>query len=844
MSARVSSVRLQSVAGFLLVYIQLLILAWIVEGLRIQQAFHLDTLMWVTCAGLPVYYWLPGRYRILVLVLLAVITALAIFPVDDSWFVILSVLIFFSAAQWCAVRFRRRSLRMISATLLAALVALFVALRTGDIEIPSSAQGLALPVIGSMLMFRLLLFLHEVRFEKEKVPALKRLSYLFMLPNMALPLFPVIDYKTFVRGPIVDSITSQRGVRLIARGALHLMLYRLLYHQFLPDPLLVSSAVEAVQYMVVKYALIIQLSGLFHLAVGILCLFGFNLPEVFNNYFLARNFNDLWRRINIYWKDFMMKVVYYPIFFRIRGFGTGAAMAVSILAVFTATWLLHSWQWFWIRGNFPLNLNDVLFWGVLGLLVSLNALHQRSRAKRISSNNWSWGNALTQVLQIGGMLLFMSVLWTFWTHRSISDWLQFIERGSSIDLLEALYLLSVVIGLIGAGFVAHYLLNRQWTKRMLQLRGMYVHMLASLTMIMPLALFNSNETRTVIQNLTRADIGAIATGGLNVADSDRRLRGYYEDVLLTSDPFTPLWEDDVRRPDDWLSLSRSGGTIHQDDILQRHLKPSISIMFKGTTFTTNQWGMRDREYSKEKPPHVIRFALLGGSSEMGSGVRDNEVIDEMVEDKLNSLPQLREAGLTVEILNFSVIGYHLHQHVHLMKDHVPMFEPDVVLYISPEFEEPRLSRKLGMLRERNYWPDDSGLVALFTRAGIEREASANEVAMLLKEFEFDIVEWGYESIVRSCRTHGIKPVWVYMPTLDRHDNLDQEFERLRMFAGEVGFITTDLRRAYDGQDLESLVLAPYDRHPNARAHELLSEVLYEEIIRLAPQLAYYSWHPE
>ena len=73
-----------------------------------------------------------------------------------------------------------------------------------------------------------------------------------------------------------------------------------------------------VQYMVATYRLYLRVSGQFHLVVGMLCLFGFNLPETHHLYFLASGFTDFWRRINIYWKDFMMKLFYYPAFFALQ----------------------------------------------------------------------------------------------------------------------------------------------------------------------------------------------------------------------------------------------------------------------------------------------------------------------------------------------------------------------------------------------------------------------------------------------------------------------------------------------------------------------------------------------
>jgi len=71
--------------------------------------------------------------------------------------------------------------------------------------------------------------------------------------------------------------------------------------------------------MVSTFLLYLRISGQFHLVIGMLYLFGFRLPETHHRYLLASSFTDFWRRINIYWKDFMMKLVYYPSFFCCAG---------------------------------------------------------------------------------------------------------------------------------------------------------------------------------------------------------------------------------------------------------------------------------------------------------------------------------------------------------------------------------------------------------------------------------------------------------------------------------------------------------------------------------------------
>ena len=81
--------------------------------------------------------------------------------------------------------------------------------------------------------------------------------------------------------------------------------------------------------MVCNYLLYLQVSGQFHMACGMLHLFGFQLPETHHHYLLATGFTDYWRRINIYWKDFMVRVFFNPVVFRLKRWPQPAALAVA-----------------------------------------------------------------------------------------------------------------------------------------------------------------------------------------------------------------------------------------------------------------------------------------------------------------------------------------------------------------------------------------------------------------------------------------------------------------------------------------------------------------------------------
>src|SRR5258708_23117572 len=52
-------------------------------------------------------------------------------------------------------------------------------------------------VIGSMFMFRVLIYMHELRKRATPCDWTRATAYFFMLPNVCFPLFPLVDYKTF-----------------------------------------------------------------------------------------------------------------------------------------------------------------------------------------------------------------------------------------------------------------------------------------------------------------------------------------------------------------------------------------------------------------------------------------------------------------------------------------------------------------------------------------------------------------------------------------------------------------------------------------------------------------------
>lgn len=305
--------------------------------------------------------------------------------------------------------------------LVIAIAAALVYGRMGNRWLPDS--GLYWPLVGAIFMFRMIIYCYDLKSAKAPERLDDFLCYFFMLPNFYFLLFPVIDYTTFKRCHFAADIhqTAQRGIHWIARGVLQLSLYRITYHWLIIGPDEVHSFLDLLRYIVPMYWLYLLVSGSFHIITGMLHLYGYRLPETNNSYFLACGFTDLWRRINIYWKDFMVKVFYYPVYFRLRKKGENLGLIVGTICVFTATIVLHGYQYFWLRNEFRVSGVDLIFWILMGSMVLLTVLWE-VRAKRprpAAARGFQPG----RIVKIVATYLTFTLLWSIWYGNSWSDWI-------------------------------------------------------------------------------------------------------------------------------------------------------------------------------------------------------------------------------------------------------------------------------------------------------------------------------------------------------------------------------------------------------------------------------------
>jgi hypothetical protein len=212
---------------------------------------------------------------------------------------------------------------------------------------------------------------------------------------------------------------------------------------------------------------------------------------------------------------------------------------------------------------------------------------------------------------------------------------------------------------------------------------------------------------------------------------------------------------------------------------------------------------------------------------MGSGVADDEVFEGLMEARLNA-EQAGNRYRAYEILNFAVPGYSALQELIALEQKGLAFRPNALFFMAHQREEEAVVRYLADRVSVGAELPYPGLLELVGQADVQPGATKAEIERRLQPHAGDILAWTYGRIVEVSRAQGVLPVWIFMPTLEAPLQA-AERDHLASVAAAAGFIVLDLSDAYQNQDEAALVVAYWDKHPNAHAHRLIAERLYQAL---------------
>jgi hypothetical protein len=839
-------------AQFLAILLQFGLIAVIIGNWHLESQL-LARLMWLAVVGFAIHHVLPTRFRLPFFALLSIVAVITgvghIGP--NVWMRWLSgkipssglVYHLFPGLTLVAIGLAliglchlpiRFSMRV---GLVVAAGAGLAFLRANTHWIPDIADMWV--IFGSMFMFRLIVYLYDLKHRTAPFSPSRAISYFFLLPNVCFPLFPVVDYKTFCSTYYNEDWVPiyQNGIRWMLRGVAQLLLYRIVYQYAPLDVSKLSSSLDAAGFMLGTYLLYLRVSGTFHLIVGLLHMFGFNLPETHHLYYLATSFTDFWRRINIYWKDFVMKLFFYPTHFKLRKMGTIPALAVATMVTFLATWVLHSWQWFWILGKPLFNWKDFSFWMILAVLVLVTAIYEttRGRKRTLSPKRVTFRTRLMYGLQAGATFCAMCLLWTYWSCQSWAEFETLLDAAAKPSWSDILVIVGVFVLVCGAGMLwGQSSRETSEGQRTSAARAPFHFWRSAIAVTVgSICLLAGPSLTTRAIPAAKGAVARLHNDVLNARDMNQQRRGYYED-LDVSRKDNWRWQG-AEEPEGW-SKGKKAFVRPRSDFLLTDVVPSMSTVLGGTPCTSNSLGMRDREYQKEKPANTYRIVLLGASNDMGTGVKNDQTYENLLEDKLNA--HVPDALFSkYEILNLAVAADSILQRVLRLEQEGFQYQPDAAILSVTAVDEQFIASHLRKaLMQRIEPTGDYGDVvqSIIRRAGVNGKMPGVMIERRLQPYVTELWAWSFQRFAQQCARHGIRPVVIYRPApADFSGSESAGRSKTLELARTDGLEVVDLSPAFDAvTDRSSLILAKWDDHTTALGHRLLADELYKDLVPL------------
>lgn len=349
--------------------------------------------------------------------------------------------------------------------------------------------------------------------------------------------------------------------------------------------------------------------------------------------------------------------------------------------------------------------------------------------------------------------------------------------------------------------------------------------LTAISMLLLLYAVSSPRVEAFVTPTGTQVLQELKNPGLSRRDAEQLQRGYYEQLTGANRLNSRLWEVYIgadatvdRRP-----LRETDLVVRTDDFLFLTLKPGLDSAYQGRPFSTNQWGMRDREYDLVPGAGVHRIALLGQSYVMGGGVADDETFENLLERRLEKWAGKGEQS--IEILNFGMGNYMPARQLAQLQHKILNFQPDVVMSIGHQSDLSRLPSNIADALYARVEVPFQPVRELLERLGVDEETPHGEVMRRLMPYREEMYRSVQAEFAATCRDRGIIPVWVFIPTPEM-TRRDADVDIMIGIARDAGFVAFDLSDIY-GDDAPDLWVTKWDAHPNAEGHRRIAARLYD-----------------
>jgi lysophospholipase L1-like esterase len=276
--------------------------------------------------------------------------------------------------------------------------------------------------------------------------------------------------------------------------------------------------------------------------------------------------------------------------------------------------------------------------------------------------------------------------------------------------------------------------------------------------------------------------------------------------------------------------------ISSDPLIGHNHRPDRQAFLMGVQFDTNSKGLRDREFSYEKPPGRLRIMMLGDSFTVGWGAKFDETFPKRIER------MYADRGIQAEAINTGVGNYNTIQEVEYYLTEGYKYNPDIVVlnFTFNDAEPVPVSHRPPTILRICYscifvaGRIDSVLRELFVKKdwadyylGLYGDDGQAKGWLDAKAY--------IAKLAAFTKAHGTKLLIASLPELHdvQHYRLQRITDLVHEAANENDVPFVDLLPYVQGVPSPELWVTPPDPHPNGLAHKLFAEGIYEALEKLS-----------
>ncbi|MFP6621168.1 MAG: GDSL-type esterase/lipase family protein [Pirellulaceae bacterium] len=243
----------------------------------------------------------------------------------------------------------------------------------------------------------------------------------------------------------------------------------------------------------------------------------------------------------------------------------------------------------------------------------------------------------------------------------------------------------------------------------------------------------------------------------------------------------------------------------------------------GQPLSINSRGLRDREYSDEKPPGTRRILVLGDSYTWGYGVGDKEIYTEVLETLL------QEKYPHYEIINAGVSGWGTDQQYLFLLQEGLNYSPDLVIvaHFINDLDEILQTESYG-LQKPMFMVQDNKLVLY--NSPVPRPSLRN-TRNIQRKNPFLLTKHLLETMEHVCAQHNCQVMAMQFGTFifpQQDDSRKLRALLTRFFPDLENIFYLDLDGEFAAAQLtaDDLIGENRDRHWDANGHQKTAEILY------------------